>query len=97
MSRYIGKRTGRFLLPRQINADPDLCLVIRNRAERRHRSPAMQILHLLEVGIEHDPEARGYESLPDRRLSSATSHNSAQPPAQPRKAAQARAREELAS
>lgn len=62
MSEYGGKRTDRLKLPRQVNADPELCLVIRRRAERRRRPVGMQILHLIEVGIEHDPEISANEN-----------------------------------
>lgn len=54
--RFIGKRTDRMRFPRQVGLDPELGVIVRKRALHKGRTIEMQMVHLLEVGILHDPE-----------------------------------------
>lgn len=57
--KYLGKRKDRFRMPKQVGTDPELGAIIRKRADRIGRSLEKQILHLIETGVDHDPEFVG--------------------------------------
>jgi hypothetical protein len=71
VSDYLDKAQDRMRFPAQVSMDPEMGSEIRSRASRRRRTPGAQIVHLLAVGLKHDPE----ESVYERELSRAHSHS----------------------
>lgn len=51
-----GKRSVRTRFPKQIGQDPEKARIIRERASRKLRTLDLELVHLIDVGIEHDPE-----------------------------------------
>lgn len=43
-------------IPRQVAMDEEMAREIRRRAEANIRTVAGEVLHLLDVGLQHDPE-----------------------------------------
>ena len=60
---FIGKRTDRMRFPTQVSQDPEMGSEIRARASRRRRSVGSQIVHLLTIGLLHDPEEASNERV----------------------------------
>lgn len=58
---FNGKRSERIRIPQQVNADPDLCLAIKERAARNLRPIGAEIVRLLMVGILNDPQISIHE------------------------------------
>jgi hypothetical protein len=56
---FLGKRSDRVRLPRQLGLDPEIGRIVRQRAHTLGRSIEMELVHLIEVGIRNDPESRG--------------------------------------
>jgi hypothetical protein len=67
MSDYFDKQQDRMRFPKQVSMDPEMGSEIRARASRRRRTPGAQIVHLLTVGLKHDPE----EAVHERRATHA--------------------------
>jgi|SRR6185437_339792 len=51
---FLGKRTDRLRVPRQLGFDPELGHEIRARAARSRRTIEGQLLHLIIIGLKHD-------------------------------------------
>jgi hypothetical protein len=64
VSDYFDKQQDRMRFPKQVSMDPEMGSEIRKRASRRRRTPGAQIVHLLTVGLKHDPE----EEIHERRV-----------------------------
>jgi hypothetical protein len=71
VSDYFDKQQDRMRFPKQVSMDPEMGSEIRARASRRRRTPGAQIVHLLTVGLKHDPE----EAVHERRTTHAHSHS----------------------
>jgi hypothetical protein len=61
MSDFLGKRLDRIRFPSQVSVDPEMGSAIRSRASRRLRSLGAQIVYLLTIGLNHDPEEAVHE------------------------------------
>lgn len=73
---FLGKRTYRVRVPKQIGLDPEMALIIHRRAENKGRSIEMQIIWLLTEGIRNDSEAFANEDA--SRDSQAPAYDSTQ-------------------
>lgn len=40
----------------QIGLDPETGRIVRERARRKRRPIGLQLVHLIEIGVDHDPE-----------------------------------------
>jgi len=54
-----GKRTKRFRVPAQVNADPELVRFMELDAAINHRSPGQEVIHLLGLALEHAKYCEG--------------------------------------
>lgn len=60
---FDAKQRYRMRFPSQVSMDPELAGQIHTRAARRRRTPGQQIIHLLTIGVLHDPEETGNERV----------------------------------
>lgn len=60
---FQGKRSERIRIPKQVNADPELSLAIRQLAARNMRTIGAEIVRLLMVGIVNDISLGVYEQF----------------------------------
>ena len=52
--KFLGKRSDRLRIPKQLGTDPVLGAIIRRGADADGRDIEMQILFLIEMGLEHE-------------------------------------------
>lgn len=50
---YSGKRSKRFRVPAQVNADPEMLLAMEHDAALNRREPGAEVIFLIEMGLEH--------------------------------------------
>lgn len=86
---FDGKRTDRMRIPTQLSVDPEMGSEIRARAARRRREIGLEMVHLIEVGLHHDPEHPVHERRADLAEANSQERTFAHAAAPPRKAAHA--------